>query len=92
YERRRDTLYDGLRAVGLDPVKPDGAYYMLARYPTDEDDTAFTLRLIREAGVAAVPGSSFYTEGSADWVRFTFSRNEATIEEALARLDENRFW
>ena len=92
YERRRDVLYDGLRDVGLDPVEPDGAYYMLTRYPSDEDDTEFTLRLIREAGVAAVPGSSFYTEGTADWVRFTFSRNEATIEEALSRLDENRFW
>lgn len=92
YERRRDVLYEGLQDVGLEPVEPDGAYYMLTRYPGDEDDTEFTLRLIREAGVAAVPGSSFYTEGTADWVRFTFSRNEATIEEALSRLDENRFW
>ncbi|KAB1185132.1 MULTISPECIES: pyridoxal phosphate-dependent aminotransferase [Haloferax] len=92
YERRRDILYDGLRDVGLDPVKPDGAYYMLTRYPGDVDDTEFSLRLIREAGVATVPGSSFYTEGTADWVRFTFSRNEPTIEAALTRLDENRFW
>ncbi|ELZ89854.1 pyridoxal phosphate-dependent aminotransferase [Haloferax volcanii] len=92
YERRGELLYDGLREVGLDPVKPDGAYYMLTRYPGDADDTEFAHRLVREAGVAVVPGSSFYTEGSADWVRFTFSRNEATIEEALRRLDENRFW
>ncbi|WP_416841280.1 pyridoxal phosphate-dependent aminotransferase [Haloferax sp. DFSO52] len=92
YERRRDLLYDGLQNVGLDPVKPDGAYYMLTRYPGAEDDTEFALRLIREAGVAVVPGSSFYTEGSAEWVRFTFSRNEATIEEALGRLNTNRFW
>ncbi|WP_254547077.1 pyridoxal phosphate-dependent aminotransferase [Halomarina pelagica] len=92
YERRRDLLYDGLRDVGLDPVKPDGAYYMLTRYPTDEADTDFTLRLIREAGVAVVPGSSFYTDEGPDWVRFTFSRNEGTIEEALSRLEEHRFW
>ncbi|AKU09744.1 pyridoxal phosphate-dependent aminotransferase [Haloferax gibbonsii] len=92
YERRGELLYDGLRDVGLDPVKPDGAYYMLTRYPDDAGDAEFAHRLVREAGVAVVPGSSFYTEGSADWVRFTFSRNEATIEEALRRLDENRFW
>ncbi|MFC7069374.1 pyridoxal phosphate-dependent aminotransferase [Halobaculum lipolyticum] len=92
YERRRGQLYDGLRSVGLDPVKPDGAYYMLTRYPTDEPDTEFTLRLIREAGVAAVPGSSFYTDEGEDWVRFTFSRNEETIDRAIRRLDENRFW
>lgn len=92
YERRRGQLYEGLRSVGLDPVMPDGAYYMMTRYPTDEDDTDFSLRLIREAGVAAVPGSSFYTDGGSDWVRFTFSRNEDTIDEAIRRLDENRFW
>ncbi|WP_394354977.1 pyridoxal phosphate-dependent aminotransferase [Halorarum halophilum] len=92
YERRRGQLYEGLRSVGLDPVMPDGAYYMMTRYPTDEDDTDFALRLIREAGVAAVPGSSFYTDGGSDWVRFTFSRNEDTIDEAIRRLDENRFW
>ncbi|RAW46851.1 pyridoxal phosphate-dependent aminotransferase [Halorubrum sp. 48-1-W] len=92
YERRREQLYDGLRSVGLDPVKPDGAYYMLTRYPTDEDDTEFCFRLIREAGVAAVPGSSFYTDGGEEWVRFTFSRNEETIDRAIDRLDRNRFW
>ncbi len=73
-------------------MNPGGAYYMLTRYPTDEADTDFTLRLVREAGVAVVLGSSFYTERGADWVRFTFSRNEATIEEALSRLEEGRFW
>jgi aminotransferase len=92
YEERREILYEGLRDAGLDPVKPDGAYYMMARYPTDEPDEEFALRLVREAGVAVVPGSSFYTEGDADWVRFTFSRNEETLEAAVDRLRENRWW
>ncbi|QCS44856.1 pyridoxal phosphate-dependent aminotransferase [Natrinema versiforme] len=94
YERRRDLLYDGLVEIGLEPVKPDGAYYIMARYPTDEDDIEFCYRLIREAGVAAVPGSSFYTDpdADADWIRFTFSRNESTIRDALDRLRENRWW
>ncbi|WP_435101484.1 pyridoxal phosphate-dependent aminotransferase [Halarchaeum sp. P4] len=94
YERRRDRLYEGLREAGLDPVKPDGAYYIMARYPTDEDDVEFCYRLVREAGVAAVPGSSFYTDpdAEADWVRFTFSRNESTLDEAVRRLRENRWW
>ncbi|MFC4439865.1 MULTISPECIES: pyridoxal phosphate-dependent aminotransferase [Natrialbaceae] len=94
YEKRRDLLYDGLLEAGLDPVKPDGAYYIMTRYPTDESDIEFCYRLIREAGVAAVPGSSFYTDPDveADWIRFTFSRNEATLEEAIDRLIENRWW
>jgi aminotransferase len=92
YRDRRDLLCAGLREVGLDPVEPDGAYYVMTRYPTDEDDTDFANRLVREAGVATVPGSSFYTEGDADWVRFTFSRNRETIEKALSRLEAGRWW
>lgn len=93
YRERRDLLCAGLREAGLDPVVPDGAYYVVARYPTDETDTAFAERLVREAGVATVPGSSFYTdEEDSDWVRFTFSRDEATIEEALSRLEAGRWW
>lgn len=94
YEQRRDRLYEGLQDVGLDPYRPDGAYYMLTRFPTDEDDIEFGYRLIREAGVAGVPGSSFYTDpdASVDWIRFTFSRNESTIDAALKRLDKHRWW
>ncbi|MFB6269067.1 MAG: pyridoxal phosphate-dependent aminotransferase [Halobacterium sp.] len=94
YEERRDILCDGLREAGLDPVVPDGAYYVMARYPTDETDVEFSYRLVREAGVAVVPGGSFYTDPDpdADWVRFTFSRDESTIREAVDRLQEHRWW
>ncbi|WP_266081823.1 pyridoxal phosphate-dependent aminotransferase [Haladaptatus caseinilyticus] len=92
YRERRELLYDGLRDVGLNPVKPDGAYYMMVRYDTDEDDIAFAKKLVRRAGVATVPGSSFYTDGSADWIRFTFSRNEETLTQALNQLAEHRWW
>jgi len=92
YRARRDLMVEGLRDVGLDPVEPAGSYYVMARYDTGEDDTAFARRLTREAGVAPVPGSSFYTDRTADWIRFTFARNEATIRRALDRLAENRWW
>jgi len=94
YERRRDILCEGLEAAGLDPVVPDGAYYVMARYPTDESDIEFSHRLVREAGVAVVPGSSFYTDedAEANWIRFTFSRDESTIQEAVDRLQEHRWW
>ncbi len=94
YEVRRGLLCEGLLRAGLDPVEPDGAYYVMTRYPTDESDIEFCYRLIREAGVAAVPGSSFYTDpdAEADWIRFTFSRDESTIREAVSRLIENRWW
>jgi aminotransferase len=94
YQRRRDTLVEGLAAAGFEPVEPQGAYYVMARYPTDVDDTAFCRRLVRDVGVAAVPGSSFYTDpdAAADWIRFTFSKGDAAIEEAVRRLRENNWW
>ena len=94
YERRRYLLCDGLERVGLDPIRPDGAYYVMTRYPTDETDIEFCYRAIREAGVAAVPGSSFYTDpdATADWVRFTFSRNRETLMKAIDRLEQNQWW
>lgn len=94
YRERRDVLCTGLADAGLRPTRPDGAYYVMARYPTAETDIEFCYRLIREAGVAVVPGSSFYTDPGAesDWVRFTFARGMQTLRDALARITRNRWW
>ena len=55
---------------------------------TDEDDTAYAMRLIREVGVAAVPGSSFYSrpELGRTKLRFAFPKRLETLEVAAARL------
>jgi aspartate/methionine/tyrosine aminotransferase len=92
YRERRELLYNGLNDIGLNPVKPDGAYYMMVQYNTDEDDVAFSKKLIQRAGVATVPGSSFYKDGSVDWIRFTFSRNEETLTQAVNQLANHRWW
>ncbi|MBI4465405.1 MAG: aminotransferase class I/II-fold pyridoxal phosphate-dependent enzyme, partial [Acidobacteria bacterium] len=67
-----------------------GAYYIMTDisgfgFP---DDTRFVEYLIREIGVAAVPGSSFYRSPAdgAQQVRFTFCKKEETLEEAARRL------
>src|ERR1051326_262188 len=90
YERRRDVLVGGLRAAGFDCREPEGAYYVM----TDSekfgftDDTEFAHWLVREIGVASVPGSSFYRkgEGGRRRIRFTFCKSEPVLLEACERL------
>ena len=91
YERKRDRLLIALREAGFACHTPEGAYYVMADFSDlgfKGDDTAFALHLIERAGVAPVPGSSFYDDEAAGsrFVRFTFSKSDATLAEAARRL------
>ena len=94
YAARRDALLPSLRAAGFTFADPAGAYYVMTdiRDLTDEDDTAFAMRLIREVGVAAVPGSSFYSrpELGRTKLRFAFPKRIETLEVAAGRLVAGR--
>lgn len=90
YEEKRGFLQQFLRRAEFPFVEPQGAYYIMvdvSRFGA-EDDVEFAMRLVREHGVATVPGSSFYnTEGlGKDYVRFTFSKREETLRDAGERL------
>ena len=92
YERKRDRLLIALREAGFACHTPEGAYYVMADFGDlgfRGDDTAFALHLIERAGVAPVPGSSFYDDEAAGsrFVRFTFSKSDATLAEAARRLE-----
>ena len=90
YRARRDLLLDGLRGVGFRCEPPRGAYYILADASAlgCRDDVAFARRLVEDAGVGAVPGSSFFSrpELGRSLVRFAFPKREETLHEAVARL------
>jgi aminotransferase len=90
YRARRDALLPSLRAAGFRVHEPAGAYYVMTdiRDLTDEDDVAFALRLIREPGVAAVPGSSFFSrpELGRTKLRFAFPKRLETLAGAADRL------
>jgi len=93
YRARRDQLLPVLERAGFGTFAPDGAYYIMTDisgfgFP---DDVAFTRHLIREIGVACVPGSSFYSvpELGRQQVRFCFCKKDATLlaaDERLAKL------
>ena len=90
YRERRDRLLPALRAAGFRVSDPAGAYYVMTdiRDLTDEDDVTFAMRLIRDPGVAAVPGSSFFSrpELGRTKLRFAFPKRLETLEAAAERL------
>ncbi|MFA6363219.1 pyridoxal phosphate-dependent aminotransferase [Methanoregula sp.] len=91
YDKRRKILYNGLREAGFACELPEGAYYIFTDISeSGKTDVEFARHLIEKAGVAAVPGSSFYHDGGETKLRFTFSKKTETLQEACRRL-ENAF-
>ncbi len=90
YRKRRDRLMPALAEAGFRCFRPRGAYYVMTdiRAFGFEDDVKFTSYLVKEIGVAAVPGSSFYNDArdGAQQVRFAFCKRDETLDEAARRL------
>jgi aminotransferase len=94
YERRRDMLVPILEEAGFKVFRPDGAYYVMTDISAFgfKDDIEFTRHLVREIGVACVPGSSFYSrpELGSQQVRFCFCKKDSTLDAAAERLRKLR--
>lgn len=94
YQARRDMLLPVLEQSGFGTFVPDGAYYIMTDISAFgfADDVEFTRHLIREIGVACVPGSSFYSVPAhgAKQVRFCFCKKDETLHRAAERLSKLR--
>ncbi len=94
YRARRDLMLPVLENAGFVTFSPDGAYYIMTDISKFgfADDVEFTRHLIREVGVACVPGSSFYSlpERGAQQVRFCFCKKDETLQLAAERLHKLR--
>ena len=88
--RRRDLLMPALEEAGFRCYAPRGAYYVMTDISEFgfADDVAFATHLVRDVGVAVVPGSSFYSrpELGRTQVRFTFCKRDETLLAAAERL------
>lgn len=91
YERNRerlreriDTFTEALEAVGAEYTRPDGGFYVLARFEDFPGTLENTKRLIDEAGVAGMPGEAF-GQARADWLRFALLTPR--VEDATTRLE-----
>ncbi|MDH3494728.1 MAG: aminotransferase class I/II-fold pyridoxal phosphate-dependent enzyme, partial [Acidobacteriota bacterium] len=94
YQRKRDFIVPVLQDVGFKCGSPEGAYYVMADIAEFgfSDDIEFTKYLIRDIGVAVVPGSSFYHDASlgSQQVRFCFCKKDSTLEAAAERFEKLR--
>jgi aspartate/methionine/tyrosine aminotransferase len=90
YQRKRDFIVPVLQDAGFNCRTPEGAYYVMTDISDFNfaDDIEFTKYLIREIGVAVVPGSSFYHNKNlgSQQIRFCFCKRDETLEAAAERL------
>ena len=94
YQQKRDRFCGALAQAGLPPSIPQGAYYVLAdasRLP-GPTGKARAMYLLEKTGVAGVPGEAFFsgTEG-ASFIRFSYAKTDADLDEAYRRLTQARF-
>jgi len=90
YTHMKELFTGGLSDIGLSYSNPQGAYYVMVDI-TDfgyKDDYEFCVDLASKVGVGAVPGSSFFREDINNYVRFHFAKQDATLNDALNRLEK----
>ena len=94
YQGRRDRLCSALVEIGFELEFPEGAYYVMADFSAfgPDDDVTFCKHLVRDLGVATVPGSSFFHDKTLgrQYIRFCFCKRDETLDEAIARLRKLR--
>jgi aminotransferase len=92
YRERRDFFLKVFGELSVPVFRPSGAYYMMIRIDGlgHGDDEAFAMALVEKAGLAVVPGSSFYhkSEDGRDKVRFCFAKKWETLQQVKERIEK----
>ncbi len=88
FEVRRDFVYKHLKEMGFQVVKPQGAFYIMPSVkPFDMTGSEFSERIIKEKGVAIVPGEIFGSF-SSDMLRISYAIPLKLLEEAMNRIED----
>jgi len=88
-QKKRDYFTELMKDTKFGMLKSHGSYFIGATYDriSNEGDKEFAIRITKEYGVATIPVSAFYKDGTDNKVvRFCFSKKEETLEEAVGRL------
>ena len=87
FKTRRDMLVAGLKDLGISCNMPGGAFYLFPDVSALGGGDAFTDKLLKEALIAATPGSAFGPVG-ADYVRLSYAISQSRIKQALERIEK----
>lgn len=85
YQRRRDIIIEGLKDIGWHIDKPKASMYIWAPVPTRQSSIEFAADLLRQAGIAAIPGVAFGQFGEG-FIRFALVQPEHRLTEAVNRI------
>ncbi len=90
FEKKRDFLYNALINTGLQPIKPEGTYFMLADYSelSQKPDMEFVIDLAHRVGVVTIPLSPLFIKSPENlrMIRFCFAKREETLQQAVEKL------
>ncbi len=87
FETRRDLLVSGLRGLGIKCNMPGGAFYVFPNVAGQGGGDAFTDKLLKDALIAATPGSAFGPGGN-DYVRLSYATSQERLRTALERIEK----
>jgi len=91
FKKKRDRICSTLHRIGLRPIIPQGAYYVLADASPlpGKDSKGKAMFLLERTGVASVPGKAFYhDERGENLLRFCFAKEDPILDEACERLEK----
>lgn len=89
YEERRNTLCDGLTALGWKVERSEGTMFVWAKIPEGfRDDTDFVMTLLEQTGLLCTPGSSFGEKGKG-YVRFALTLPAETLRQAVEAVEKS---
>ena len=89
FTKKRNLISGVLKDIGLDPIIPEGAYYILANVSKINGLTSKekAMNILQKTKVASVPGSAFYnSNGGENMVRFCFAKEDYELENACTNL------
>ncbi|AKB25402.1 LL-diaminopimelate aminotransferase, methanococcal [Methanosarcina sp. MTP4] len=90
YTERRDTLIEGLKAMGLEAKPPKATFYIWAPVPAGFTSMEFSKVLLEEAGIVATPGVGFGDAGEG-FIRFALTQPVPRLQEAVERMKKLQF-